>query len=507
MSSPAMPDPQVQSADPSAAAAPAPADTSNVPPPVAAPAKPALWKGILQGALEGLAGGKGATSFGGGVAGGAAGVMAAHQQQAENDLQQKASARADKQLQITSQFQSAQAAQAVAQAKVNSARAASLPQESRDAHDAAQVGLLEHMQALGLSPVSVSDDTHDGAVSALNQLGQTQGSIPHLFNLEVGGKHVAFDLNQLSGTPQGLTIINNMREATGQPALTAQQWAQTPKAAQTQASEGALKFFAPPAPANAQQAQGNYLQYKSTLDAYNKKPNPNPDVVKGLTDLTSKLKTVADGMKSSDRGDKAADAYANARAQKEGRTDADKEYYQNQLSTGDVTGWKPRPGAIMSEQQFNAANTKFSSTRLNAANATEAGYQMFQQAYENRKDAKTGAGSMLALASHMGTTFGTLKGMRQTQDIIHEHQNARGIADKAEVYAKKLTNGEIISDNQWKEFGDLISHARNLAWKNTINEAHSAGIPVTKDMVPADVVPSASQNKHADLGFVPSKGN
>jgi hypothetical protein len=288
--------------------------------------------------------------------------------------------------------------------------------------------------------------------------------------------------------------------------LTPQQWAQTPPAAKTQASEGALKFFAPPAPASAQQAQGQYLQYKSTLDAYNKKPNPNPDVVKGLTDLTTKLKTIADGMVKSEQDMKSKDAYANAAAQKQARLDVDEESYKR-YAANDVTGWKPKEGAILSEQQIAAANNKFAGGTLKDAQGVEKSYEMFNNAYKNRKDAKSGAASMLALSTHLATTFGVVKGVRVTKDMIHEHLGARNISDGAEVAVNRLVNGDVLSENQWNDFKTLITESRNITWKNTIQSAHAMGIPVTADILPSDVGGAPTKNKHSDLGFVPSKGN
>jgi hypothetical protein len=54
------------------------------PTPAAAPPKQGFWRTLLMGAMNGLAGAKGATSFGGGAAGGAAGQLAQQQQQVEN---------------------------------------------------------------------------------------------------------------------------------------------------------------------------------------------------------------------------------------------------------------------------------------------------------------------------------------------------------------------------------------------------------------------------------------
>lgn len=286
--------------------------------PTDASGKPALWKGIVMGALHGLeshvVGGLKGLAMGG-IPGAAIGAVSPDT--ADTAWQQKkalAQGKVDQQaaetqhIQMSAKFADAQAASAVASAAVNNAKAAALPQESKDAHDQIQLGLMEHLQAMGISPVAVAKDDHDSAVSALNQIGATQGTIPHLLNVEVGGQHLAYDLSALSQAPQGLVLVNQMREASGQQSLTPQQWAQTPKAAQTQALENAGKFMAPPAPKNAMEANGTYLQYKSTADAYAKKPNADPQVLAGLQSLTTKLKGIADGMSSAERKQKVDEA-------------------------------------------------------------------------------------------------------------------------------------------------------------------------------------------------------
>jgi len=69
---------------------------------------------------------------------------------------------------------------------------------------------------------------------------------------------------------------------------------------------------------------------------------------------------------------------------------------------------------------------------------------MFQDAYNNRNNAKTGAESMLALSTHLATTFGNVKGARVTKDMIEHHLGARGVGDSALVAVQKLTNGDVL---------------------------------------------------------------
>jgi hypothetical protein len=120
------------------------------------------------------------------------------------------------------------------------------------------------------------------------------------------------------------------------------------------------------------------------------------------------------------------------------------------------------------------------------ANDSEKSYQMFMEAYNNRNNAKTGAESMLALSTHLATTFGNVKGARVTKDMIQEHLGARGIGDKALVAVQKLTNGDVLSPDQWNAFKDLISNSRKLSWETAKKEADRRSVDI-KGSLPADL--------------------
>lgn len=147
----------------------------------------------------------------------------------------------------------------------------------------------------------------------------------------------------------------------------------------------------------------------------------------------------------------------------------------------------------MTEPQFTTAKEKFASSTLPKAQDTEKSYDMMQNAYNEYKQAggklPTGAQSMVALSSHLQTTFGNVKGARVTKDMIHEHLGARSVSDDALVAAQKLTNGDQLSSKQWAAFSDLITQSRNLQWSNAINSAHYLGLPMNKDVLPRGYVP------------------
>lgn len=126
------------------------------------------------------------------------------------------------------------------------------------------------------------------------------------------------------------------------------------------------------------------------------------------------------------------------------------------------------------------------------AETTEKSYNMMDHAYQEYQAAKaagkelpTGAQSMLALSTHLTTTFGNVKGARVTKDMIHEHLGARSIGDDALVAVQKLTNGDQLSPGQWDAFHNMIKQSRDLSWQTAVKEAARKKIPI--DFLPPDL--------------------
>jgi hypothetical protein len=131
-------------------------------------------------------------------------------------------------------------------------------------------------------------------------------------------------------------------------------------------------------------------------------------------------------------------------------------------------------------------------TYVQPAEQVEKSYAMMDHAYQEYENARkqgkqlpTGAQSMLALSTHLSTTFGNVKGARVTKDMIHEHLGARSIGDDALVAVQKLTNGDQLSPQQWDAFHDLIRQSRNLSWNTAVKEAARKHIPI--DFLPPDL--------------------
>lgn len=170
---------------------------------------------------------------------------------------------------------------------------------------------------------------------------------------------------------------------------------------------------------------------------------------------------------------------------------------------------KPGESATANRADIRAHDKAY----VQPAEAVEKSYQMMDEAYREYEAARaqgkelpTGAQSMLALSTHLSTTFGNVKGARVTKDMIQEHLGARSISDSALVAFQKLTDGDALSPAQWDAFHDLVSKSRTLSWQTAAKEADRKHIPV--DFLPGDLQntnhePGASASSKKDsLGIL-----
>lgn len=159
-----------------------------------------------------------------------------------------------------------------------------------------------------------------------------------------------------------------------------------------------------------------------------------------------------------------------------------------QVSINENAAKDKRADQNVSRQDVRAHDKAY----VQPAEAVEKSYQMMNDAYNEYEAARrqgkelpTGAQSMLALSTHLATTFGNVKGARVTKDMIQEHLGARGISDAAEVAVQRLTDGDVLSPQQWDAFHNMIADSRKLTWKTAVKEANRKNIPV--DFLPPDL--------------------
>lgn len=133
----------------------------------------------------------------------------------------------------------------------------------------------------------------------------------------------------------------------------------------------------------------------------------------------------------------------------------------------------------------NTERNQFNTAYVKPATDIEQNFQKFMGArkeYDNNP--ATGAASMAALAQHLGSTFGSIRGAQMGENMIHEHKEAIGLFDRLGRYADQLQSGQQLSKSQWDDFQKLITNTRDIQWETTAREAARRGQPV--DFLPAD---------------------
>jgi len=164
------------------------------------------------------------------------------------------------------------------------------------------------------------------------------------------------------------------------------------------------------------------------------------------------------------------------------------QFFQQDSKTGGITPVSGVPSGLTTSQQAGQVQHRadaFNKAYVDPAMAVEKSYDMMDQAFKEYQEAKaqgkdlpTGAQSMLALSTHLSTTFGNVKGSRITKDMIQEHLGARSVSDRALVAMQRLTNGDVLSPDQWQAFHDLIGQSRQLSWQNVLEEGARRHTPI-----------------------------
>ena len=187
--------------------------------------------------------------------------------------------------------------------------------------------------------------------------------------------------------------------------------------------------------------------------------------------------------------------------------------------TGKVTGaWDPATGKIQhaptelpgttsqGQGMQSKALAEFNKNYEKPAEDIGQGLQKFEAAYKDYKNgAPTGAPSMVALSTHLATTFGSVKGARMNRDMIEEHRDAIGWMDRIERYGQQAASGQQLSPDQWKDFGQLIRNTSNIAWQVAAKEAQRSKL--SDDQFPAIPAEAQIQMRTPKGSVVSVKGN
>lgn len=498
---PAAPAPSIPTQAPAPAqdAQPAQAPTpAQAPAPAQAPLPPEhRWLGVVKGVLEHLEGAAQGLAVGG-IPGAVVGAVDPKRPKAAL-ASMKANASADlADKQSKAQWQSAQAAEGMAREAMYRAQVEQMPKQFQETLKKDDEAVVKNLVAGGIRPIATTaGDTKEELDSAREQI-KEHGGVPALFHF--GDGYAVFDVHQLSDGPmldqtrQMLSLTRPGAQLTSQEWNNPQQW---PKQMKDKATGDALHFFDPTDPKQLERYQG----YLNTVDKTWSDDNPDK---KPVLDKLKQAVTNLQGMRSGAFNEKLTLARDAAKAR--GMAINENKPIQAIDPTTGVERVMPageafRIGAV-GPAQFNKIETEY----IKPAADAEKSYQMFQQAFKDFKaGTKTGAESMVALSQHLATTFGSVKGARITKDMIEEHLGARGISDKALVATQKLTNGDVLSADQWDAFRSLITASRRLAWGNAATQANAIGVNI-RSRVPKDLGGSAQSitNPAASMGDTPA---
>jgi hypothetical protein len=144
------------------------------------------------------------------------------------------------------------------------------------------------MQQLGIEPTLVADNHGAGATAGLQQLTDRDGSVGNMAYVNTGTHVLAYDLNQISSTPGGLSLVNKDNAITGAQPLELSDWRQISKPQQAKMISDAINRFNV-VPKNSADAQEQIAQWRNYGQTYSNRPDADPQIE---NQILSKLKSV-----------------------------------------------------------------------------------------------------------------------------------------------------------------------------------------------------------------------
>jgi hypothetical protein len=172
-----------------------------------------------------------------------------------------------------------------------------------------------------------------------------------------------------------------------------------------------------------------------------------------------------------------AGAEAGAKESAETRADSSAiKLTSGSLTTPDALGFSP---TVTDPKE---ASKRFASFKknLDSLSQTDQSYKQFQQglAAINNGD-WNGAQSVVDLFSAIGLSAAPLagKGFRVNQNVIAEHQHARGWEGELQAKLEGAQTGAIITPQQLQQYAGIAQQARANQYIATVNEMHNAGLP------------------------------
>src|SRR5437016_6371900 len=456
--------------EPTAAQATPPVSDNQAQP---APApRGSMLKGILAGALSGMAGSAGQRTFGGGLAAGAAGAMQEQWRQKEFTEQQKSNA-------SRIRFQDASAAQLTAHAAYMEQQRQYLPQEMADKHAAADMETLKSLIALG-APIVAAENSHEGAITGLQQAAannkEVPGTVPALLHFNLGdrvvGVPMSFFAKSADARYAALGKINYMRSMEGGSPLTIADLNGMGKEAFEQLVNEGYTFDTPHYDPKAP----NIHRYQNILESA--KLRGDGDSVRWAQTRINNLTREKTAFDSTIRN-AAMNPLQESEAQQH-RAEAAKARSEAAFSTADKTdAFGDNYAGGLGKKEFLKRYDTFTKDNVSSLRRLEKTNDEFQSILSSKT--MTGAQKVTALLSAVGISGDPLqgKGFRINNDIISEHAAARPIIEDAVQKANRLIGtGGPITESQVRDYASIASAVRHDAYLSAAGEARRQGIPV-----------------------------
>ncbi len=218
----------------------------------------------------------------------------------------------------------------------------------------------------------------------------------------------------------------------------------------------------------------------SVLAAYHDAVTPEP--IKNVDEAQS----IATDPTSSPRDVKRAQAFLAADRQQKSQTAGAEEHARQAAKPSTVT-----PGSLTQTDALGftptitdpkEANKRFNSFKKSADDLakTEQTYAAFTDTLADINAGKdlTGAASVVALFNAIGLSGTALKGQgfRVNENVIREHEQARGWLGAVQQRALNVKAGDVITPQQIRDYADIAANARRNQYVAIANEAHNAGI-------------------------------
>ena len=226
---------------------------------------------------------------------------------------------------------------------------------------------------------------------------------------------------------------------------------------------------------NGDPQKGWAILQKSSEEA-TPEPIKNVDEAQSIaTDPTSSPRDVkrAQAFLATDRQQKAQQAGAEERARQAAKPQTPT---PASLTAPDALGFTP---TITDPKE---ANKRFNGFKKNADDLakTEQTYSQFTDTLNDINAGKdlTGAASVVALFNAIGLSGTALKGQgfRVNENVIHEHEQARGWLGAVQQKVLNVKAGDVITPQQIRDYASIAANARRNQYVAIANEAHNAGI-------------------------------